>query len=405
MDTFYTGTSEGSHRAGWHFLQLPGPTNIPQRILNATAVPAIDHRGEDFAELALGLFDGVRKVFKTRGEVFMFPSSGTGAWEAAIVNTLSPGDGVLMFDSGQFSYLWIEMAKRFGLNVDVVDTNWRCGPDPEMIATKLADDKSHDIKAVMVVHNETSTGVTARIEEIRAAMNSANHPALLFVDTISSLGCMDYRHDEWGVDVSIGGSQKGLMLPPGLSFNAVSEKAVEASKTAKMPRCYWDWQWMRENNATGFFPYTPAIQLLYGLRESISMLGEEGLENVFKRHHRLGTIARAAVEAWGLDTVCENPKEHSNSVTAVLVPAGHDADAFRKIVLEKFNMALGGGLNRYAGKIFRIGHMGHCNDLMLASSLTGVEAGLSDAGIPHISGGARVGQSLMASGNTDSKAA
>jgi len=376
-------------QAGWHFLQIPGPTNIPSRVLRAMAQGAIDQRGQSFSRLALELFDGLRTVFKTSEEIFIFPSSGTGAWEAAIVNTLSPGDRVLMFDSGQFSFLWIKMARQFGLDVEVMETDWRHGPDPAAIEARLAEDREHKIKAVMVVHNETANGTTARVAEIRKAIDNARHPALYFVDTISSLASIDYRHDEWGVDVSVGGSQKGLMLPPGLSFNAVSAKAKRASETAKMPRCYWDWAWMRENNVNGFFPYTPAIQHLYGLKESLTMLMDEGLDNVFARHARLATATRIAVKAWGLETVCADPREYSNSVTAVFVPEGHDADAMRAIILKRHNMALGGGLARLAGRVFRIGHMGDCNDLMMAGVLAGVEMGLGEAGIPHKAGGAQ----------------
>jgi len=383
-------------QAGWHFLQIPGPTNIPGRVLRAMDRPAIDQRGPEFARLGLELFEGLKHVFKTSEEVFIFPASGTGAWEAAIVNTLSPGDKVLMFDSGHFSALWVRMARQFGLEVELVANDWRRGPDPAVVEAKLAEDRAHRIKGVFVVHNETSNGVTARIPEIRQAIDRTKHPALFFVDTISSLASMDYRHDEWGVDVSVGGSQKGLMLPPGLSFNAVSARARKASETAKLPRCYWDWQWMRESNGAGQFPYTPGIQHLFGLKEALAMLRDEGLDNVFARHQRLGEATRTAVKAWGLETVCADPREFSQSVTAVFVPEGHDADAMRAIVLKRHNMALGSGLARFAKRVFRIGHMGDCNDLMIAAALAGVEMGLKEAGIPHRPGGAHAANDFLA---------
>ena len=373
MTNMAQGPGDSTRReVGWHFLQLPGPTNIPARIRNAMNWPAIDQRSQKFARLALTLFGGMKKVFKTTSaEVFIFPSSGTGAGEAALVNTLSPGDKILMFDSGWFSFLWIKMARQFGLDVEVMENDWRRGPDPRAIEARLAEDKSHEIRAVFVVHNETSNGVAARLPDIRRALDHTAHPALLFVDTISSLACMDFRFDEWGVDVAIGGSQKGLMLPPGLSFNAVSQKARDASETATLPKCYWDWGWQRESENTGFFPYTPAINLLFGLEESLAMLlEEEGLDNVFTRHARHGEATRRAVKAWGLQTVCEEASEYSNSITAVMTPEGYSADALRGVVLERFNMSLGGGLQRLTDKVFRIGHMGDINDLMLTASLT-----------------------------------
>lgn len=376
-----------TYQPGRHFLQVPGPTNIPERVLRAIAAPVLDHRGPAFAALALELLERVKPVFKTTRPVVIFPASGTGAWEAALVNTLSPGDKVLCFNGGQFSALWYDMVKRFGLAADYVDTDWRHGADPAVIEAKLAEDKGHAIKAVLVVHNETSNGVLSRVAEIRQAIDAARHPALLIVDTISSLGSADFRMDEWGVDVAIGGSQKGLMLPAGLSFNAISEKAMAASKTAKLPRCYWDWEWMLSNNSQGFFPYTPALNLLYGLRESLTMLEEEGLGNVLARHERHGEATRRAVRAWGLEVVCADKREYSPSVTAVFVPEGQSADAFRKLVLERFNMALGAGLGRLADKVFRIGHLGDFNDLSLAGTLSGVEMGLGLAGIPHEKGG------------------
>ena len=372
---------------GRHFLQIPGPTNVPDRVLRAMDRPVIDHRGLEFAQLGAEVLEGVKSIFKTKSPVVIYPASGSGAWEAAIVNTLSPGDRVLMFETGHFSKLWRDIAVRHGLVVDYVPGNWRRGAQPEDTEQRLAEDKQHTIKAVMVVHNETSTGVTSRVAEIRKAMDRAQHPALLMVDTISSLGSMDYRHDEWGVDVAVGGSQKGLMLPPGLSFNAISEKALAASKSAKMARYYWDWQEMLKPNRSGFFPYTPATNLLWGLREALAMLHEEGLENVFRRHDRHAEATRAAVEAWGLEVWCEEPKEYSSSLTAVLMPVGHDADKLRENIVEAFDMSLGTGLAKLGGKIFRIGHLGHFNDLMLAGTLSGVEMGLKLAGVPHRAGG------------------
>lgn len=375
------------NQSGRHFLQVPGPTNIPDRVLRAISAPVIDHRGPELQNLALELLERIKPVFKTKGPVVIFPSSGTGGWEAALVNTLSPGDRVLMFDSGMFAALWYDMVKRFGLEAEYVDTDWRRGPDPDVVEAKLAEDREHKIKAVLVVHNETSNGVLARLPEIRRAIDRANHPALFIVDTISSLGSSDFRQDEWGIDVAVGGSQKGLMLPAGLSFNGISEKALKASKTAKLPKMYWDWEWMLSNNKSGFFPYTPATNLFYGLRESLTMLEEEGLDNVFARHERLGEATRRAVRAWGLEPVCADPREYSSSVTAVLMPQGHSADAFRKVVLDNFNMALGSGLGRFADRVFRIGHLGHMNELMLAGTLGGVEMGLKMANVPHKSGG------------------
>jgi len=377
-------------RRGWHFLQLPGPTNIPGRVLNAMNRPAIDQRGQEFAELSLGIFRDLKSVFKTREEVFIFPSSGTGAGEAAIANTLSAGDQILTFDSGQFSWFWIDMAKKFGLHPVVMETDWRRAPVPADIEARLRLDTDHEIKAILVVHNETSTGTTARIPEIRDAIDAAGHPALLMVDTISSLGSIDFRMDDWGVDVAIAGSQKGLMLPPGLSFNVVSEKAREASKTSTLPCFYFDWEWMRSMNASGFFPYTPAIQLLYGLRESLDMLAEEGLPKTFQRHAALGEATRAAAVTWGLELVCQEPTEYSDSVTAIFLPDGHDADAFRQHVLDNYNIALGGGLARLAGRVFRIGHMGDINGVMLTGVLSAIESALETLKIPHRPGGAEV---------------
>jgi alanine-glyoxylate transaminase/serine-glyoxylate transaminase/serine-pyruvate transaminase len=372
---------------GRHFLQIPGPSPVPDRVLRAMDMPVIDHRSAQFAELAQTVFRGCQKVFQTEGAVIIFPSSGTGAWEAAIVNTLSAGDKVLMVETGHFATLWRNMAARWGIDVEFMPGDWRHGADPAAIEARLAQDTAHTIKAVMVVHNETSTGATSRIAEIRAALDKTAHPALLLVDTISSLGSVDYRHDEWKVDVTVSCSQKGFMLPPGLGFNAVSQKARAAAKTNKMPRSYWDWEEMLKPNANGFFPYTPATNLLYGLREAIAMLLEEGLENVFARHKRLAAAARTAVGHWGLEVLCVEPAEYSPVLTAVLMPPGHDADQFRKVVLERCNMSLGSGLGKVAGKVFRIGHLGECNELTILGALSGVEMGLAAAGVPHRSGG------------------
>jgi alanine-glyoxylate transaminase / serine-glyoxylate transaminase / serine-pyruvate transaminase len=369
--------------SGHHFLQIPGPTNVPERILRAMNRPVIDHRGPEFAGLGREVLEGLRAVFQTASPVVMYPASGTGAWEAAIVNTLSPGDRVLMFETGHFSQLWRQVAERFAIEVEYVPGNWRTGADPKELEKRLEADKAHAFKAVMVVHNETSTGVTSRIPEIQATMNRTHHPALLMVDTISSLASIDYRHDEWEVDVTVAGSQKGLMLPPGLSFNAISEKALSASKSARSQRSYWDWRDMLGPNKSGFFPFTPATNLIYGLREALAMLQEEGLANVFLRHERHGRATRAAVQAWGLEIVCQEPREYSNSLTGVYLPAGHDADRLRSIILENFDMSLGAGLSKLAGKVFRIGHLGSFNDLMLAGTLCGVEMGLRLAGVPH----------------------
>ncbi|MEV0819631.1 pyridoxal-phosphate-dependent aminotransferase family protein [Nonomuraea rubra] len=368
---------------GRHFLQIPGPTNVPDRVLRAIAQPTIDHRGPAFARLASELLERLKTVFKTAGPVVVYPSSGTGAWEAALVNTLSPGDKVVAFETGHFSSLWCELAARLGLVVDVVPGDWRHGADPDALAGRLTP----DVAAVMVVHNETSTGVRSRVPEIRAALDRAGHPALLLVDTISSLGSMDHRHDEWGVDVTVGCSQKGLMLPPGMGFNAVSAKAL--AHRGRLPRSYWDWEPIIAANRQGFFPYTPPTNLLYGLREALVMLEEEGLDAVFARHDRHAEATRRAVRGWGLEVLCADEREHSSSLTAVLMPGGHDADAVRRLILERYDMSLGTGLGRLAGKVFRIGHLGHFNDLMLAGTLSGVEMGLSAAGVPIKEGGAR----------------
>ncbi len=376
-----------SFKPGKHFLQIPGPTNVPDRVLRAMDYPTIDHRGPDFADLAKRVLDRIKLIFKTSEPVVIYPGSGTGAWEAAIVNTLSEGDKILMYETGQFSTLWWDIAKKFKLNIDFIPGDWRTGASPEIIEKKLKEDKNHEIKAVCVVHNETSTGVTSRIGEVRKAIDNAKHPALYFVDTISSLASIDYRHEEWKVDVTVGGSQKGLLLPPGLSFNAISSKALEAYQKSNLPKSYWDWKPMLENNKNGFFPYTPATNLIYGLDEAMNMLLEEGLENVFARHNRHAEATRLAVQGWGLEILCKNPKEYSSSLTAVLVPDGHNADALRKIILDEYNMSLGTGLNKVQGKIFRIGHLGDFNDLMLAGTLAGVEMGLKKSGIPYKAGG------------------
>ncbi len=373
--------------SGRHFLQIPGPTNVPDRVLRAMDQPVIDHRGPEFAALTSEILPGIQGVFQTASQVIIFPSSGTGACEAALVNTLSPGDRVLIFETGNFSLVWKRIAEKMGLDVDYVPSDWRRGAQPEDLDARLAADSSHAIKAVVVVHNETSTGVTSRISELRDVMNLRRHPALLIVDAISSLGAMEYRHDEWHVDVTVCGSQKGLMLPPGLGFNAISEKALAASKTARLQRAYWDWEAVLTNNRDGFYPYTPATNLLYALREALRMLREEGLPNVFRRHRRHGEATRAAVRAWNLEIVCLEPREYSSAMTAAFTPEGHNADALRKLILERFDMSLGAGLGKLAGKVFRIGHLGHFNDLMLAGTLSGVEMGLRLAGVPHKDGG------------------
>ncbi len=382
--------------ASRHFLQIPGPTNVPDRILRAIERPTIDHRGPEFGRLGGRVLAGLREIFRTRGDVLIFPSSGTGAWEAALVNTLSPGDTVLMSETGHFSTLWTAMARRLGLDAEVLEGDWRTGADPARIEARLAEDRARAIRAVAVVHNETSTGVASRIGAVRAALDAAGHPALLLVDTISSLASIDYRHDEWGVDVTVGGSQKGLMLPPGLGFNAVSAKALAASRSAGMARSYWDWASMLGPNETGFFPYTPATNLLYGLAEAIDMLREEGLDNVFRRHHRHAEATRRAVRAWGLEVLCRRPEEYSSSLTAVRVPEGHSADALRRTILETFDMSLGNGLGRLADSVFRIGHLGAFNDLMLAGTLSGIEMGLRLAGVPHRRGGVDAALSCLA---------
>jgi alanine-glyoxylate transaminase/serine-glyoxylate transaminase/serine-pyruvate transaminase len=370
------------HPTGRHFLQIPGPTNTPDRVLRALARPTIDHRGAEFAELGQAVLRGLARVFQTSRPVVVFPASGSGAWEASLVNTLSPGDAVLAFDIGEFARNWAEVARRLGLDVELAPGTWRRGVDPAALEARLAADREHRIRAVLVVHNETSTGVTSRLPEIRAAIDRARHPALLLVDAVSSLGSIDLRHDEWGLDVTLAGSQKGLMLPPGLSFNAISDKALAASRDARLPRSYWAWDPMLAANAAGFFPYTPSTNLLFGLREALAMIEGEGLGNVFERHRRLAAAARAAVRGWGLEIAAELDEEHSPVVTTVMMPEGHDADRFRSTVLARFNMSLGAGLGRLKGRAFRIGHLGDFNDLMLMGTLCGVEMGLSIAGVP-----------------------
>ena len=384
---------------GRHLLQIPGPTNVPDRVLRAIAQATIDHRGPEFATLVPEVLAGLRAVFQTKGTVVIYPSSGTGAWESALVNTLSPGDRVLAFEVGEFARLWAELGRRFGLAVDLVDTDWRHGVDPGVVEAKLTEDRSHTIKAVLVVHNETSTGVTSRVAQVRQAMDRAGHPALLMVDAVSSLASIDLRHDEWGIDVTVTGSQKGLMLPPGLGLQAVSSKALKAAETARLPRAYWDWQPIIAANEIGFFTYTPATNLLYGLRESLRLLAEEGLPNVFARHARLAEAARRAVAAWGFELCAVCPEEYSNTVTTVLLPPGHDADRLRGIVLDRFNMSLGTGLGRLKGRAFRLGHLGDFNELMLLGMLSGVEMGLTLAGVPFNGGGVDASMQFLVSTN------
>jgi alanine-glyoxylate transaminase / serine-glyoxylate transaminase / serine-pyruvate transaminase len=372
---------------GQHFLQIPGPSPVPERIQRAIDRQVIDHRGPEFQKLGHTVLEAIRPIFGTTQPVIIYPSSGTGAWEAAIVNTLSPGDHVLMAETGQFATLWQKLAGRFGIEVDFLPGDWRHGVDASAIEAKLAEDKSHRIKAVMVVHNETSTGCLSDIAAVRKAMDARAHPALLMVDTISSLASAPVHHDGWGSDVTVAGSQKGLMLPPGLSFTAVSQKGLAASKTNRLPRSYWDWQEMLAFNAKGFFPYTPASTLLFGLRESLAMLNEEGLDNVFARHQRLAAACRAAVRGWGLEVLCVDPKVYSPILTGVVLPPGHDADQLRKLALEQFNISYGAGLGKVAGKVFRIGHLGDCNELTLMAALCASEMSLKLANVPHKAGG------------------
>lgn len=375
------------HRSGRHFLQIPGPTNVPDRVLRAMAAPTIDHRGPAFRELTREVLAGMAAVVRTRHPVVLFPASGTGAWEAALANTLSPGDRVLMVETGHFATLWKEIATRLGLDPLFLPGDWRRGVDAARIEARLAEDGAHAVKAVCVVHNETSTGVTSNVAAVRRALDAARHPALLLVDTISSLASIDYRHDEWGVDVTVGASQKGLMLPPGLSFNAVGDRALAAHAAARLPRSYWDWEPILAANEKGFFPYTPPTNLLFGLREALRMLQAEGLDAVFARHDRHAEAARRAARAWGLELLCADPSEYSSSLTAVLTPRGHDAARLLDVILDRFDMALGVGLGKLTGKVFRIGHLGDFNDLGLLGTLAGVEMGLALAGVPHRPGG------------------
>jgi alanine-glyoxylate transaminase/serine-glyoxylate transaminase/serine-pyruvate transaminase len=376
-----------THRSGRHFLQIPGPTNVPDRVLRAIARPTIDHRGAEFAALGREVLSGLQWVFKNSGPVIIYPSSGTGAWEAALANTLSPGDRVVLFEIGEFARLWAEVGRRLGLDVQVVDTDWTGGVDPVAVERALAADAQHQIKAILVVHNETSTGATSRLAEIRSAIDRAKHPALFLVDAVSSLASIDLRQDDWGIDVVVAGSQKGLMLPPGLAFNSISAKALAASERATFPKSYWAWAPMLASNAQGFFTYTPSTNLLYGLREALQMLAEEGLDQVFARHQRLAAAARAAVCAWDLSILCRREDERSPVVTTVMLPAGFDADAFRAIALERFDLSLGTGLGRLKGRAFRIGHLGHFNELMLMGTLSGVEMALGLVGVPIRKGG------------------
>ena len=380
-------TNSNIYKAGRHFLQVPGPTNIPDRVLQAMAFPAMDHRGPDFQNLSNSILKKVKLIFKSEDPVVIFPSAGTGAMEASLANTLSEGDKILMFETGHFATEWCQAARRYKLDVDFVPGDWRTGVDPKIVEKKLNEDKNHEIKAVLVTHNETSTGIKSQVEEVRKAIDSAKHPALFMVDTISSLGSYNYDHQKWKVDVTVGGSQKGLMCPPGLSFNAISPKALEAYKKSNLTKSYFDWGQMLENNKNGFYPYTPAVNLLYALNEAVDMLLEEGLENVFKRHKRHADATRIAVETWGLEILAKNPIERSDSITAIMTPEGHDSDNLRKIIYDNYNMSLGTGLNKVKGRVFRIGHLGDLNDLTLAGTLSGVEMGLNQSGIPFNKGG------------------
>jgi len=391
--------------AGRHFLQIPGPSNVPDRILRAMDYPTMDHRGPAFAKVGQKALEGMKAIFRTESQVVIYPSSGTGAWEAALVNTLSPGDKVLMYETGHFAMLWQKLAEKLGLVPVFIEGNWRSGADAAAIEERLRADGTHEIKAVCVVHNETSTGAVTDIAAVRRAIDAANHPALFMADTISSLGSVDYQHDEWGVDVTVSGSQKGLMLPPGLSFNAISAKAIKASEQAGLKRSYWSWEEMAGPNQTGYFPYTPATNLLYGLNEAIDMLHEEGLENVFARHKRHANAARAAVTAWGLEVLCEKPADRSPVLTAVLMPDGHSADNFRAVTLRNYDMSLGNGLSKVADRVFRIGHLGDFNDLMLIGTLSGVEMGLRDAGVPYKAGGVQAAMDALGKTGEGARAA
>jgi len=398
-------SQNSSRTAGRHFLQIPGPTPVPDRILRAMDMPVIDHRGPEFGKLGRRVLDGIKTIFKCAGPVIIYPASGTGAWEAALINTLSAGDKVLMYETGHFASLWKTMATKIGLVPEFIASDWRTGADPVKIEARLREDKAHEIKAVCVVHNETSTGCITLIAEVRRAIDAVGHPALLMVDTISSLGSIDYRHDEWGVDVTVGGSQKGLMLPPGLSFNALGDKALAAAKSSKLPKSYWGWDEMIAANKTGFFPYTPATNMLYALGEAIDMLHEEGLDNVFARHDRHAEATRRAARAWGLEILCKEPRHYSSSLTALMMPAGHDADGFRKTASEHFDISLGTGLSKVAGKVFRIGHLGDTNDLTIVGALAGVEMGLALAAVPHKKGGVQAAMEYLTAAANPARAA
>jgi alanine-glyoxylate transaminase/serine-glyoxylate transaminase/serine-pyruvate transaminase len=382
---------------GRHFLQIPGPAPVPDRILRAMDRAIIDHRGPEFQQLGHRVLAGIKTIFKTKSTVFIYPSSGTGAWEASLANVFSPGDKILMFETGHFATLWKNMAVKLGLQPEFIASDWRSGADPEAIGARLRADKNHEIKAVCVVHNETSTGVTSQVAEVRKAIDAAKHPTLFLVDTVSALASIDFRQDEWGVDVTVCGSQKGLMLPPGLGFTAVSEKGLKAAKNSKLPKSFFSWEEMQGPNAAGFFPYTPATNLLWGLAEAIDMLHEEGLDRVFQRHIRHGEATRRAVRGWGLEILCKDPKCYSPVVTAIMMPQGYDADEFRKVVLDHFDMSLGAGLSKIAGKVFRIGHLGDTNDLTIMGALSGVEMSLGVMGVPHKKGGAQAAMDYLAS--------
>jgi alanine-glyoxylate transaminase / serine-glyoxylate transaminase / serine-pyruvate transaminase len=389
-----------SRTVGRHFLHIPGPTPLPDRVLRAMDTPIIDHRGPEFAKLAKKCLEGIKTIFKTTNPVIIYTATGTGAWEGALVNTLSPGDLVLMVETGQFATLWKKMAEKLGLKTEFITTDWRTGVDAAGVEARLREDKKHEIKAVCFLHNETSTGVLSPVHEVRKAIDRAKHPALMMVDTISSLASTDYRHDEWGVDVTVGGAQKGLMLPPGMSFNAVSDKALAANKTSKLPKSFWAWDEMIAMNKIGFFPYTPATQMLQGLAVGIEMLHEEGLDNVFARHDRMAEATRRAVKHWGLEIICKDPKFYSPTLTAVILPEGHDADAFRALALEHFNISYGASFGRFTGKMFRIGHLGDTNDTMLMGALAATEMALSLAGVPHKKGGVQAAMDYLVSAHS-----
>ena len=390
-------SKNSSRTVGRHFLHIPGPTPLPDRILRAMDTPIIDHRGPEFAKLGKRCLEGIKTIFKTANPVIIYTATGTGAWEASLVNTLSPGDKVLMVETGQFATQWKNMAVKLGLKPEFIATDWRVGADPALIEAKLREDKAHEIKAVCVLHNETATGCLSPIAEIRKAIDRAGHPALFLVDTISSLASTDYRHDEWGVDVTIGGAQKGLMLPPGMSFNALSDKALAAAKKSNLPKSFWAWEDMLNMNKIGFFPYTPATQMLHGLSAAIDMLHEEGLDNVFARHLRLAEATRRAARGWGLEILCRDAKYYSPSVTAVLLPDGYDADQFCNIALNTYNIAYGASFGPYAKKYFRIGHMGDVNDTMMLGALAATEMALALAGVPHKKGGVQAAMDYIVS--------